>query len=41
MAREAQTLATGAAPDIALSYLKIAEDWLTLAADIERNGPKE
>ena len=38
MAREAQTLAKGASPAIALSYNRIAEDWLTLADEIERSS---
>jgi hypothetical protein len=38
MAREAQTLAKGASPAIALSYSKIAQDWLQLAEEIERSG---
>jgi hypothetical protein len=36
MAREAQKLASGAPPDLALAYNKIAEDWLILAGEIER-----
>jgi hypothetical protein len=38
MAREAQTLAKGAPPAIALSYNKIAQDWLQLAEEIDRSG---
>jgi hypothetical protein len=36
MAGEARTLADGAAPNVKLSYLKIADDWMRLADDIER-----
>ena len=36
MAGEARTLAAGAAPDVKLSYLKIADDWMRLADQIER-----
>ncbi len=36
MAAEARALADGAAPDVKLSYLKIADDWMRLADEIER-----
>ena len=36
MAGEARALADGAAPNVKLSYLKIADDWMRLADDIER-----
>ena len=36
MAREALLLASGASPDLALAYKKIAEDWDGLADEIER-----
>ena len=36
MAGEARALADGAAPKVGLSYLKIADDWMRLADDIER-----
>jgi len=38
MASEAQTLAEGASSKLALSYTKIAEEWLKLADEIERNA---
>jgi hypothetical protein len=38
MAHEAETLAGGAPPDLALAYQRIAADWLTLADEIERNS---
>ena len=36
MAGEARALADGATPDANLSYLKIADDWMRLADEIER-----
>ena len=36
MAEEARTLAEGAAPDVKLFYLKIADDWIQLADEVER-----
>ena len=36
MAGEARALAQEAAPDVKLSYLKIADDWIQLANEIER-----
>ena len=36
MAGEARALASEAAPDAELSYLKIADDWMRLADAIER-----
>lgn len=36
MAREAEKLANGAPPELALAYKKIGEDWLILAGEIER-----
>jgi hypothetical protein len=39
MAEEAQTLAEGAADDLRGSYVRIAEEWMKLAADIERATP--
>lgn len=36
MAEEARTLAEGAAPDMKLFYLKIADDWIQLADEIQR-----
>jgi hypothetical protein len=39
MAEEAQALASGASDDLRLSYLRIAEEWMKLAADIERAAP--
>ena len=38
MAEEAEALADGAQPRMRPSYLAIAEQWLKLAADIERSG---
>lgn len=37
MSREAETLAKGAPRDVALSYMKIAEEWIKLAEEIERS----
>jgi hypothetical protein len=37
MAEEAEALAAGASPDLRLSYLRIAEEWMKLADDIERS----
>lgn len=39
MAEEAQTLAAGASADLGLSYMRIAEEWMKLADDIERATP--
>jgi hypothetical protein len=36
MAKEARALADAAPPDLAPSYLRLAEDWQMLALDIER-----
>jgi hypothetical protein len=36
MAGEARALADGAAPEVRLSYWKIADDWIQLADEIER-----
>jgi hypothetical protein len=36
MAREARALADECAADVKLSYLKIADDWIQLADEIER-----
>jgi hypothetical protein len=36
MAGEARALADGAAPDVKIFYLKIADDWMGLADEIER-----
>jgi hypothetical protein len=38
MADEAQTLAMTAPSEIAAAYLKIANDWLQLAAEIQKAG---
>ena len=38
MAEEAMKLAAGARDELAKGYLKLAEQWLRLAADIERDG---
>ena len=38
MAEEAQALAKGAPPALAETYLRIANDWLTLAMEIEQSG---
>jgi len=38
MAREAETLAKGAPADLAHAYKKLADEWLTLAEEIERNS---
>ena len=38
MAREAQALAKGASPNLAVAYKKIAEDWVSLADEIERTA---
>ena len=38
MAGEARALADGAAADLKLSYLKIADDWMQLADEIERRN---
>lgn len=36
MAGEARALAEEAPPDVKLSYLKIADDWMQLADEMER-----
>ena len=36
LAEEARSLAEGAPPDVKQSYLKIADDWMQLADDIQR-----
>jgi len=36
MAAEARSLAEKAASNVKLSYLKVAEDWMRLADEIER-----
>jgi hypothetical protein len=37
MAEEAQALSIGADPAVKLSYIKIAEEWLKLAQEVERS----
>ena len=39
MAREAQTLAKSAPPALVVHYNRIAEDWKTLAEEMERQYP--
>ena len=39
MAEEAQALATGTSGDLKLSYMRIAEEWMKLASDIEQARP--
>ena len=39
MAEEAQALAAGASEDMRQSYMRIAEEWMKLAGDIERTAP--
>ena len=36
MAGEARAIADGAAPDVKFAYLKIADDWMRLSDEIER-----
>jgi len=38
MAREAETLAQGAPPAMALAYKKLAFEWVTLADEIQRSS---
>lgn len=39
MAEQAQALAEGASEDMRPSYMRIAEEWMKLAGDIERAAP--
>ena len=38
LTEQARTLAKSAPPALAATYLRIADDWFTLAAEIERAG---
>ena len=38
LAEEARKLAKSAPPPLAATYLRIADDWFTLAAEVERAG---